>query len=70
LIEAIEREGIMLVLSRNAGERIVIDPDGLNIEVVCLGRQGGQYRIGVLAPPEVLVMRAELLGPPPKPAAR
>lgn len=59
----------MLVLSRKAGERIVIDPDGLNIEVVCLGKDGGEYRFGILAPKDVLVIREELLYPPAKKGA-
>lgn len=49
----------MLVLSRKVGERIVIEP---GIEVVVLKVQANQVKIGVVAPREQSVMRAELLG--------
>ncbi len=50
----------MLVLSRKVGERIVIEP---GIEIVVLKVQANQVKIGVVAPREQSVMRAELLGP-------
>lgn len=48
----------MLVLSRRPGERIMIGPD---IEIIVLGADGGQVRLGVNAPREVTVLRSELL---------
>lgn len=48
----------MLVLSRRAGEAILI---GGEIEVVILGTDGGQVRVGIRAPREITVLRKELL---------
>ena len=47
----------MLVLGRRVGETICI-ADG--IEVVVVGIDGGQVRIGVKAPREIPVLRGEL----------
>lgn len=47
----------MLVLSRKIGESLVID-DQIVIRV--LGTQTGRIRIGVEAPPDVNIRRAEL----------
>lgn len=47
----------MLVLSRNAGEKIMI---GDNIEVVVLDIRGGKVKIGIEAPREVSVHREEV----------
>ena len=47
----------MLVLSRKLGERIIIGDD-IIITVVKL--EGNQIRIGIEAPPEVLVFREEI----------
>ena len=47
----------MLVLTRKIGERIVIDGQIL-IEVVAV--QGSQVRLGIEAPPELVVLREEL----------
>ena len=44
----------MLVLTRNTGEKLMI---GENIEVVVLGVNGGQVRIGIQAPASVQVLR-------------
>ena len=55
----------MLVLSRFAGERIVINPDTPDEIVVCyLGIRSGAGRIGIIAPLDVVVMREELLSRP------
>jgi carbon storage regulator len=54
----------MLVLTRKAGERVVID-GGITITV--LSARNGRLRIGVEAPHDVMVLRGELLG---KEAAR
>ena len=47
----------MLVLSRRAGEEIVIDG---SIRVVIVAVQGNKVRIGVDAPPHVPVDRQEI----------
>ena len=47
----------MLILTRRPGELIKIGPD---IEVVVLGVQGQQVRLGVAAPREVVVDRQEV----------
>lgn len=48
----------MLVLTRKAGERIMID-DGIVVEV--LEVQGNRVRIGIQAPQGVTILRQELL---------
>ena len=48
----------MLILSRKAGDAIVID-GGIRIVVVQCDR--GSVRIGIEAPPETTILRAELL---------
>ncbi len=48
----------MLVLSRRAGESILIGGD---VEVIILGTDGGQFRVGIRAPREITVLRKELL---------
>ncbi len=47
----------MLVLSRKIGERIVIEP-GIEISVVEI--HGGRVRIGVEAPQDIHIHRAEV----------
>jgi carbon storage regulator len=53
----------MLVLTRKAGERLYIGDD---ICVVVVRLEGGQVRIGIEAPREIVVMRAELLPGSPR----
>jgi carbon storage regulator len=54
----------MLVLTRKAGERIVID-DSIVVEV--LEVQGNRVRIGIQAPQGITILRQELLtGKEPK----
>ncbi len=48
----------MLVLTRKAGERIVIDN---NIVVEVLEVQGNRVRIGIQAPSGVTILREELI---------
>ncbi len=52
----------MLVLTRKAGERIVID-DSIVVEV--LEVQGNRVRIGIQAPQGVMILREELLNAKP-----
>jgi carbon storage regulator len=47
----------MLVLSRKVGESIVIG----GVVVTVLALSGGKLRLGVKAPPEVSILRSELL---------
>lgn len=47
----------MLVLSRKVGERVLI---GENIAVTIVRINGGGVRIGIEAPPNMLVVREEL----------
>lgn len=48
----------MLVLSRKLNESIVIG-QGVVIQIVDIGH--GKVKVGITAPPDVRVMRAELL---------
>ena len=53
----------MLCLTRHAGESLLITcPDGTEVVVTVLaaGRHGGQVRLGVEAPLDVRVDRAEI----------
>jgi carbon storage regulator len=47
----------MLVLSRKVGENVVIE-GGIVIRVLEIG--GGRLRLGIEAPPDVAIRRAEL----------
>jgi carbon storage regulator len=47
----------MLVLSRRAGDEIIIDG---RIRITITAVKGDRVKIGVTAPPEVLVDRAEI----------
>ena len=49
----------MLVLSRRLHEKIVL-PD-LNVTIQVVAVKGGTVRIGIEAPPDVAVLREELL---------
>jgi len=52
----------MLVLARRPGETIIIEtPAGERIEVAVLGIKGNQVRVGTEAPPDVTILRDELL---------
>ena len=48
----------MLILTRHVTERILI---GTDIYITICGVKGGQVRIGIEAPPEINIVRTELL---------
>lgn len=50
----------MLILTRRPGEEIRIDKD---IQLVVLGITGNQVRLGIKAPVEKVILRAELIDP-------
>jgi carbon storage regulator len=52
----------MLVLSRRLGQAVVVP--GLDITVRVIAIKGGAVRIGIEAPPDVKVLREELLAHP------
>ncbi len=54
---------IMLVLSRKAGEKLVLGPfpDGTYITVMVVSVRGDRVRLGVDAPKSVQIVRSELL---------
>jgi carbon storage regulator len=51
-------ESYMLVLRRKVGETIVVD-GVINISVLAV--EGERVKIGIVAPPEVTIVRQELL---------
>lgn len=53
----------MLVITRRAGEEIVI---GGNIRVTVVRVNGDKVRLGIVAPREVKVLRQELVGTEPE----
>ena len=52
----------MLVLSRRLNEKVVLPGLGVTVQVVSV--KPGVVRLGIDAPPQVRVLRAELLGRP------
>jgi carbon storage regulator CsrA len=52
----------MLVLSRRLNEKIVLPDLGITVQVLAL-RHGG-VRLGIEAPPNIAVLREELVGKP------
>lgn len=56
----------MLVLTRRPGQRILIDD---RIVVSVISTKNGQVRLGIEAPANVHILREELQGTPPVPAA-
>lgn len=57
----------MLVLSRKTGERIAI---GGNVELTVVSVAGGKVKLGLSAPPDVAIRRAELLQCPTEASSR
>jgi carbon storage regulator len=53
----------MLVLSRKSGEKVLL---GGEITITLLEIQGNRVRIGIEAPGQVAVLRAELSRPAPR----
>ena len=52
----------MLVLTRKPKEEIIIKlPSGETIDIVLTGVKGNQARIGIEAPPNIDIVRKELL---------
>mgnify|MGYP000846960591 CR=1 FL=1 len=49
----------MLMLTRKAGEKIVIEKNGERIEIVVTVAKGGRARIGLDAPDEYKISRAK-----------
>jgi carbon storage regulator CsrA len=58
----------MLVLSRRLHEKIVLPGLGITIQVASI--KGGVVRLGIQAPPQVRVVRQELLDRPAVAAGR
>ncbi len=52
----------MLVLSRRLHEKIVLPDLGITVQVVAIKR--GAVQIGITAPPDVPIRRAEILSRP------
>lgn len=48
----------MLILTRRIGEEIIIRDD---IKIITLGIRGGQVKIGIEAPDDVVILRKEVL---------
>ena len=57
----------MLVLSRKVGERILIGDD---VTITIVRINGGGVRVGIEAPPEMMVVREELKNAMPAGAAK
>ena len=49
----------MLVLSRRVNEKIILPDLGITVQVTAI--QGGRVRIGIEAPPDIAVLRQELV---------
>jgi carbon storage regulator CsrA len=61
VLRSTERSPLMLVLSRRPGQSILLP--GLGVTVRVLSAKGGTVRIGIEAPPDVKVLREELVCP-------
>jgi carbon storage regulator CsrA len=57
-----QEDKLMFILSRKVGERILIADD---IELVVTAIQGDRIKIGIEAPKNIQVRRAELASHPP-----
>jgi carbon storage regulator len=51
----------MLVLSRKISEKIILDTPSGDIVLCITGISGGTVRVGIEAPQDVIIFRAELL---------
>jgi carbon storage regulator len=52
----------MLVLSRRRNEKVVLPSLGVTVQVLAIRR--GEVRLGIMAPPDVPILREELVGKP------
>jgi carbon storage regulator len=59
LTKFFEMEFAMLVLSRRVAEQICIPELGITLEVISI--KGNTVRLGIDAPPEIRILRSELL---------
>jgi carbon storage regulator len=50
----------MLVLSRKVGQKIIID-DIITVQIVSIS--GNKIRLGIVAPPDIEILREELAAP-------
>ena len=57
-LDKIIMDVIMLVLTRRAGETLII---GDNIKITILAIKGSQVRVGIDAPKDISIQRSELL---------
>jgi carbon storage regulator len=53
----------LLVLTRRLNEKLVLP--GLGVSIVVLAIKGKGVRLGIQAPPEVIILRDELIADPP-----
>jgi len=58
----------MLVLSRKIGEKVVVPGCALTLTILAV--DGNRVRLGIAAPPDVLVLREEICGRPDRRGAR
>jgi carbon storage regulator CsrA len=58
----------MLVLSRRLHQKIVLPGLGITIQITAV--KAGTVRLGVQTPPQVRIVREELLQPPARAAGR
>ncbi len=58
----------MLVLSRHSGESVIVTlPDGRTITFLVCRIQEGRIKVGIDAPKDIMIMRAEVLPAPNAP---
>jgi carbon storage regulator len=50
----------MLVLSRKQDERVIISVGGVKLDILVVDIRGDKVRLGIQAPPEVIVHREEV----------
>lgn len=55
----------MLVITRKAGQQVVIGEGAATINIIVISVDGNRIRLGIEAPREVPIKRLELLAPKP-----